>query len=138
MPNTSSPIRVSIPANVAGDLGSFKKAVGSILDKLGCQACCSGNDILFEIARDFHVDRSLQVHPSSAMLAMSASGLGRPAAFTYSLDREVGNKIDSVFKAIEKIAEMSGHSSCCSGFDVRLNAIREFVVNKDFSASPRI
>ena len=49
---TSTPVRVSLPASVAADISSLKKAVSSVLDQLGCPECCSGHDIMFELQRD--------------------------------------------------------------------------------------
>lgn len=41
-------VLVSIPAKVSGDIESLTKAVGAVVDKLGCKPCCSGFDILFQ------------------------------------------------------------------------------------------
>jgi len=54
-------VRVTLPAKIAYDLNAFQKAQASILDKLGCQACCSGWDIRFDLARSFLVDEELNV-----------------------------------------------------------------------------
>ena len=54
-------IRVTVPAKVAFDLGAIQKVQGSILDRLGCPACCSGYDIRFDIARSYLVDEKLNI-----------------------------------------------------------------------------
>jgi hypothetical protein len=54
-------IRVTVPAKVAFDLDAIQKVQGSILDRLGCPACCSGYDIRFDIARSFLVDKNLKI-----------------------------------------------------------------------------
>jgi hypothetical protein len=51
-------VRVTIPARVAYDLDSFTDVLKSILDRLGCQACCSDFDIRWDIQRDFHVNQN--------------------------------------------------------------------------------
>lgn len=54
-------VRVSIPAKVAFDLKAFQKTQASILDRLGCLACCSGWDIRWDITRSFGVDENLNI-----------------------------------------------------------------------------
>ena len=54
-------IRVTVPAKVAFDLAAIQKIQGSILDRLGCAACCSGHDIRFDIARSYMVDEKLNI-----------------------------------------------------------------------------
>ncbi len=55
-------VRVTLPAKVAFDLKSFQKVQASILDRLGCPACCSGYDIRFDITRRFLVDEKLNIN----------------------------------------------------------------------------
>ena len=49
-------VRVAIPAKIAYDLDAFIELQKSILDRLGCQACCSDFDIRWDIQRDFRVN----------------------------------------------------------------------------------
>jgi hypothetical protein len=49
-------VRVSIPADVAGNLDRFHKVQKDILGKLGCLGCCSGWDIRWDQFTDFQVD----------------------------------------------------------------------------------
>jgi hypothetical protein len=41
-------VRVMIPEKVNNNIKSLQKALATTLGKLGCQACCSGFDILFQ------------------------------------------------------------------------------------------
>lgn len=54
-------VRVKIPAKIAFDLGSIQRVTADVLGQLGCEACHSGFDIRFDIARDFVVDENLGV-----------------------------------------------------------------------------
>src|SRR5690606_12570554 len=63
--HTMSPVRVSLPASVAADLGRLKKAFGNVLEQLGCPGCCSGRDILWEIQQDFSLDKDLKAAPQA-------------------------------------------------------------------------
>ena len=54
-------VRVSLPAKVAYGLKAFQKVQASILDRLGCTACCSGWDIRFDVVRSFAVDEKLDL-----------------------------------------------------------------------------
>jgi len=40
-------VTVAISDKVSGDINALTRAVGVVLGKLGCQACCSGFDIMF-------------------------------------------------------------------------------------------
>lgn len=54
-------VHVTIPAEVAFNLDRLQTVQKDILGRLGCQACCSGFDIRFDVARRFVVDEALQV-----------------------------------------------------------------------------
>ena len=54
-------VRVSLPAKVAYDLRSIQKIQASVLDRLGCQACCSGWDIIYDVTRNFAVNEQLEI-----------------------------------------------------------------------------
>ena len=58
-PNT---VRVSLPADVAYNFERFHRVQKDILGRLGCQACCSGWDIRWDVFRSFHVDDKLNIH----------------------------------------------------------------------------
>lgn len=61
--SASRTVHVTVPAEVAFDLERLQTVQKDILGRLGCQACCSGFDIRFDIARRFAVDENLQVRP---------------------------------------------------------------------------
>jgi hypothetical protein len=44
---TRGSITVTIPDHVNGNIDALTQAVGVVVGKLGCSACCSGFDILF-------------------------------------------------------------------------------------------
>jgi hypothetical protein len=54
-------VRVQVPANVLYNFNQVTKVMKGVLGKLGCQACCSGHDIRFEIERNFIADKGLNV-----------------------------------------------------------------------------
>jgi hypothetical protein len=54
-------VRVRIPTNVAHDLQSMHKVTAEVLRHLGCEACHSGFDIRYDVAREFVVDENLGV-----------------------------------------------------------------------------
>jgi hypothetical protein len=128
----ASPIRVSVPYDVASDLGSFKKAVGSVLGKLGCQACCSGFDIHFEMERVYEVDRALNIKGLSQIsgaLRTSAQGPGR----TFVLDAAVANDGKQLNKLLDIIGNI-GECPCCSGHDLFFESGRNFLINSKLEA----
>ncbi|GAA0984090.1 hypothetical protein GCM10009555_057180 [Acrocarpospora macrocephala] len=54
-------VNVTIPADVAFDLDRLQAVQRDILGRLGCQACCSGWDIRYDIQRRFVVSRELEI-----------------------------------------------------------------------------
>ncbi|MGY1617381.1 hypothetical protein ACI797_11645 [Geodermatophilus sp. SYSU D00691] len=54
-------VRVSVPPKVLGDLDAIQRVQADVLGQLGCQACCSGFDIRFDLVRQFVVDEQLNV-----------------------------------------------------------------------------
>jgi hypothetical protein len=44
---SQEPVRISIPAKVAFDLGAFTKVVGNLARALGCEECLSGRNCVF-------------------------------------------------------------------------------------------
>lgn len=123
-------VRVSMPASVAADIGSLKKAVGSILDKLGCPACCSGHDIFFELQRDFFVADKLRgkAQPFQAFRSRASARRATPAV-RVGLAPSAANEIKEVYLAIDRIAELTGHPACATGCDMFLNLERSLVLD---------
>ena len=72
-PTPERAVRVSLPAKVAFNLQSFQKVQASILDRLGCPACCSGWDIRFDIVRSFSVNDKLKINEIAAVEPMEAA-----------------------------------------------------------------
>ena len=109
------PVRVSIPASIAADIGKYKEAIGSVLEHLGCPACCSGHDIFFELQRDLVLAKGVEDQPRvAATPRFKASGL------------DVKNTLRV---AIDRIAEISGHPACATGCDMFLQIESNFVLN---------
>ena len=54
-------IRIRLPTSVAYNLKSFQKVQATILDRLGCTACCSGWDIRYDVIRSFAFDEKLNL-----------------------------------------------------------------------------
>jgi hypothetical protein len=59
---TDRPVSVVIPAKVSYDIGSLQESLARVVDRLGCQACCSGFDITFIHEREFLLDQDLNIH----------------------------------------------------------------------------
>ncbi|MEZ5363180.1 MAG: hypothetical protein R2748_12770 [Bryobacterales bacterium] len=129
---TPGPVRVSLPASVAADIGSLKKAMGSILDKLGCQACCSGHDIFIELQRDLVLRKDLKARAEvgvAPMMVRSAAFQKTRPAVRVGISPRVADSIDNVFLAIDRIAELSGHTACATGCDMFFNLELNYVLD---------
>jgi hypothetical protein len=58
------PVNVSVSAAVFNNIDSLNTAVEKVLGRLGCPACCSGFDIIFQREADgFAVNAKLDVTP---------------------------------------------------------------------------
>ena len=123
-------VRVSLPASVAADIGSLKKAVGSILDKLGCPACCSGHDIFFELQRDFFIADKPggKAQPFQAFRSRASARRAAPAV-RVGIAPAAANEIKEVYAAIDRIAELTGHPACATGCDMFLNVESSLVMD---------
>lgn len=53
---TRQMIRVTIPAEVAYDLGKMQESLANIARATGHPACTSGRDLFFELAREFVIN----------------------------------------------------------------------------------
>jgi microsomal dipeptidase-like Zn-dependent dipeptidase len=119
----SKAVRVSIPASVAGEIGSLKKSMATILDKLGCAACCSGFDIFLQRQREAIVRGGVA---DGVSFASSKSG---PGTLRVGVSPGSVAKIDDVFRAIDQIADLSGHTACATGCDIFFQLEEMFVIN---------
>lgn len=59
-------VRVVVPVDVAFDLARMQKVTASILERMGCSNCYSGLNIQFDIARQFVVDKQLNIRDAVA------------------------------------------------------------------------
>lgn len=123
-------VRVSIPVAIASDIGGLKKSMGTILDKLGCRACCSGFDIFLERQREVLVPDSLR--GKARLGAFSAS---KSAASTLRVGVSPGAvaNIEDVNLMLDKIAELSGHVACATGCDILFQMEEMFVLDRNLN-----
>lgn len=127
--SASNPVRVSLPVSVASEIGSLKKAVAGVLDRLGCPACCSGHDLFIELQREVAFTRDLRSDPDVVLPARRAMRMDHVHVKRAALNPEFASDLENVFSAIDKIAELSGHPACATGCDMFLQLERQFVVN---------
>ena len=126
------PIRVTLPAAVAYDPERLKKSLGSVLDRIGCQACCSGADILLETESEFLVDADERIRPFKSLVRQRQPA---DADFIVGMADSVKFDIDRVFEAVDRVIDVIGPHPCISGFDVLLqDEIRVIVVNDQLEA----
>lgn len=55
-PTPERPVRITIPAAVAFDIGKLQKSLVGIAERLGCRSCFSGSDCTFILERNFVID----------------------------------------------------------------------------------
>jgi hypothetical protein len=124
-------VRIQIPASVAFDLGKLTKAIGNVLESLGCRPCFSGADCTFRLARDFVVD------PKTLALAGVAPA-GRPTIGTWptperavqvALPASVAYDAKKIPPLVKDLVGRLAHPACHSGFDITYRLQRDYIVN---------
>jgi hypothetical protein len=123
----ASTVRVSIPASVANDLGAVKKSVHAVLERIGCPACCSGHDIHLEIQRELTLGRGFAEPVRSAGFSASRAGL----AVSVGVRPESVSDLASVEEMFDRLADLTGHQACISGYDFRVQLEEMFVFDRD-------
>jgi hypothetical protein len=133
-----APVRVSLPASVAADIGSLKTAVKSVLDKLGCPQCCSGHDLMLELQRDVLFARDIKAKAEVSFATIpGAAKLDKTPTVRVGLKPEAAQNIDFVFSALDRIADLSGHPACATGCDMLLQLESIYVIDNNVAIDER-
>jgi hypothetical protein len=129
---TAKAVRVSIPASVASNVDGLKKSIGSVLGRLGCPACCSGFDIRMELQREL-MSASLEKGGRSSIGGWAGINTREVPKLTVGVSPSAVSKIEDVYLAIDKIAELSGHVACATGCDIFFQMEEMFVLDEKFN-----
>ena len=127
------PVRITIPAAVAYDLGAFQKSIADLVERMGCRACFSGADCTFQLERDFVINEKLELRAASPITAVPDMRLALPqdpVPLKVALPSKVSYDLKLVQKVVAQIADRLGCAACCSGFDIRFLHERELIINE--------
>jgi hypothetical protein len=130
LPITAKAVRVSIPASVAGNIGSLKKSFASILDQLGCPACCSGFDIRMELQRELAVSKNFK---EAARIGGWAGIKREIPQVSVGVRPSAVSKLAEVNAMLDKLADLTGHPACATGCDIFLNMEELFVIDQNLA-----
>jgi hypothetical protein len=111
-------VRLRLPAAVANDLGRLQKSIVELSERMGCRACFSGADCLFEVEKRFVVDDGVRVAPDPSPWRALPQDPVPFRGIQVGVAAEVGNEIGRVQDAIERVLGKLGCQACCSGFDI--------------------
>lgn len=125
-------VRITVPATVASDLGSFQKTIGMIAERLGCPRCASGIDCAFHLERDWVINERLE---ASAVSLPSDPVPWRSVSAT--LPRNVSYDLNKLQKAVANIAGRLGCQACCSGFDILFRNELDFIIDENLNVLGR-
>ncbi len=103
--------------------------MAEILGKLGCPACCSGHDIYLELQRSVAIQKEFKDEIRAMPALHNSVKAGGFRSISVGINPDRVNTLDEVFLAIDRIAEISGHSACASGCDMFFGMERNFVIN---------
>ena len=124
------PVRVSIPASVAGNIKSYKEAIGTVLDRIGCPGCCSGHDFFFELQRDVVLEKGVKDVARPAVASrLEALGPAAKNTLRVGIKPELADDIENVFALLESVADISGHPACATGCDMFFQLESNFVLD---------
>jgi len=111
-------IRLTLPSNIANDLGVLQRSLKLVAERLGHPTCATGCDILHigleqELAFNEKVELNPQPLPPSSAIDLQARGL-----ITVSIPDKVNNDIEALTRSIGNVVGKLGCAPCCSGFDI--------------------
>ena len=127
-PNTTTllrrdaPMRLTLSASVASDLGALRMGLKDLAERLGCPECATGcNELHLLLERDFVVSRTKEV---VALNPQPLPPIGLPQdpipwkTVRVSAAHEVMDNIDALSSTLENVLGHLGCPACCSGFDI--------------------
>lgn len=122
-------IRVSIPASVAGNIKSLKSSLKSLAERLGCPKCFSGADCFFQLQNRYLIDEKAQLMTHTLAISDNIPAKTSARNVYVNLSSEATQKLDTILGAVDKIAELTGHTACATGCNLFFrNFIRELDV----------
>jgi hypothetical protein len=129
LPSTAKTVRVSIPASVANDLGAVKKSVHAVLERIGCPACCSGHDIHLEIQREITLGKGFAEVSRAAAFGASRGAQAVSVGVRPGAVQDLGG-VEAMF---DKLADLTGHQACISGYDFRVQMEEMFIFDRNLA-----
>jgi hypothetical protein len=118
-------IRLTLPAQVANDLGALQKGLKSLAERLGHPQCATGCDILhLGLEREFLLTDAVALNPQPLPPRNPDPTPWRfepdpdPWRITVTIPDKVNNSIDALTKAVAVVVDRLGCKPCCSGFDI--------------------
>jgi hypothetical protein len=126
MPSTSAspaskrgPVRITLPASIAFNLGALKETVTSAMERLTCPTCFSGYDCHFAQQRDLLVDEEKNITANPDPVPWT--GVNPPPvpwSVAVGFQGNTAYNIDLVLKTVENVAGSLGCLPCHSGWNV--------------------
>lgn len=117
-----TPMRLTLSAAVANDLGALRKGLKDLAERLGHSNCATGcNELHLRLERDFVVNATKS---AVALNPQPLPPIGLPQdpipikSVRVMAPAAVLDDIGSLSSAIEKVLGRLGCASCCSGFDI--------------------
>lgn len=117
-----TPMRLTLSASVANDLGALKKSLKELAERLGHTSCATGcNEFFLGVERHYvatanKASVALHAHPLSVVGLPSDPVPWKTVRVT--APGAVFDDIDTLSSSIEKVLGRLGCGKCCSGFDV--------------------
>jgi hypothetical protein len=127
-------VRLTLAAQVAGDLGALQKGLKSLAERLGHAQCATGCDILhIGMEREFALSGKgqevmLNPQPLPPVEAMRLSTDPMPGrAVAVAIPDRVSRDINLLTRATAAVLGKLGCAPCCSGFDILFRRELDFL-----------
>jgi hypothetical protein len=133
------PVRISIPATVANDLGSLQKSIANLVGELGCRPCFSGADCYFEQFQTFYLNKrgDPQPQPNDALFLDPQPRAASPVKVF--VPDKIGFNLDVVQESVARVVDQLACPKCHSGMPVAWIREKLFVVDEAFNVkTPRM
>lgn len=117
-----TPMRLTLSASVANDLGALRKGLKDLAERLGHTACATGcNELHLRLEREFVVSRSkaaVMLNPQPLPPVALPQDPIPWKSVRVSAPSQVLDNIDALSSTLEKVLGKLGCPACCSGYDI--------------------
>lgn len=112
-------VRLTLPAQLANDLGALQGSLRDLAERLGHPACATGCDTLFmQVEREFVAAGPGNLSAITGNPFLPQDPVPDRSVVNVSVPEKVSGDIEALQKAVAVTVGKLGCRACCSGFDI--------------------